>query len=90
MKYQIKEENVYCFIASLERTNGNSCFDVPFKVLAEDLFKAQTILEEWLKKPEQTGYKFSRCIGITRKASERILVIDRPPKERFDNENKTL
>lgn len=71
---QIEEMDIFCFRAVLERVDGKGEFIIPFEVLAGDKFKAQTILENWLKNPEQTGYKFTRCVGITREASKRLLV----------------
>lgn len=72
----LKEKDVYCFKASLKHVNDDDCFVVSFHVLAEDIFHAQTILEEWLKKPEQTGYRFECCVGITREASHRLIVAE--------------
>lgn len=74
MDKQIEEMDIFCFRAVLERVDGKGEFIIPFEVLAGDKFKAQTILENWLKNPEQTGYKFTRCVGITREASKRLLV----------------
>ena len=73
MKNKIVEKAVYCFKASLQYIDRNDCFEVRFKVLAEDIYKAQTILEEWLKNPKQTGFKFSCCVGIERESSEYII-----------------
>jgi hypothetical protein len=73
-KIQLEEKDVYSFIASLQRINGNGEFCVRFKVIAGDVYEAQAILEEWLKIPERTGYKYQYCNGITRDASDRVIV----------------
>lgn len=73
MKNQIEEMNIFCFRAVLGKVDGKGEFIVPFKVLSEDKYKAQSILEDWLKNPEQTGYKFTCCEGLVREPSERVL-----------------
>lgn len=73
MKNQTEEMNIFCFRAVLGKVDGKGEFIVPFKVLSEDKYKAQSILEDWLKNPEQTGYKFTCCEGLVREPSERVL-----------------
>lgn len=71
---ELKEKDIYCFKAKLKRIHDDECFVVPFNVLAEDKYKAQTILEEWLSNPKQTGYKFECCVGIIPEPSNRVIV----------------
>ncbi len=67
---QLKEVTVYCFAVKLEyldeyKAKKGNDYTVNLKVLAEDQFKARKMLEEWLSKPEQTGWKYKKWLGIT-------------------------
>ena len=69
----IVEKQCFVFKASLQHIHDTDCFEVIFRVMAEDKFKARKILDEWLAKPEQTGYKYSCCVGIVSEASIYVL-----------------
>ena len=45
-----------------------------FNILAEDRFEARDLLDKWLSYPAQTGYKYSRCVGIVPEASKFVLI----------------
>lgn len=83
---ELKEKCIYCFEAKLEyldeykETKGD-CFIVPFQVLAEDQYKAEDILLEWLSNPKQTGYKFKECVGLIPKPSNAIIMLDKQESE---------
>lgn len=47
---------------------------VPFQVLANDGFEAQRILEEWLSKPLQTGFKYKTWVDITPLPTNSIII----------------
>lgn len=51
-------------------------YTVHFQILAEDCYKARNILEKWLSKPEQTGWKYKTWVGITPMASDSIIIDD--------------
>ncbi len=70
----IVEKQCFVFKTSLRHVHDNDCFTVTFHVVAEDKYKARQILDEWLAKPEQTGYKYSCCVGVVPEASQYILV----------------
>ena len=76
MKNTIIEKTIYCFVAKLKYVDKDDYFLIPFKVLAEDYYKAQSILEKWLSDPKQTGFKYDVCVGIIPKPSERIIAIE--------------
>lgn len=73
---RIKERSAYCFKASLKYIHNDETFEVPFEVIADDRYKAKTMLEEWLKTPSQTGYKYECCVGIIPDASKMVLIED--------------
>lgn len=70
----IVEKQGFVFKASLQHVHDTDCFEAVFHVIAEDKFKARQILDEWLSKPEQTGYKYSCCVGVVQEASKFILI----------------
>lgn len=75
----MREAMVYCFNAKLEyldeyKSEKGDCFIVPFNVLAKDWYEAKQLLEEWLSKPEQTGYKFKQCVGLIPQPSVTVIV----------------
>lgn len=78
----MKELTTYNFAVTLEYLDEYKskhevdCYCVPFQVLAEDYFKARTMLEKWLENPKQTGYKFKTWLGIAPMASNSIIVQD--------------
>lgn len=74
MTIRVKERSAYCFKASLKHIHDDETFEVPFEVIAEDAYKARTMLEEWLKTPSQTGYKYECCVGIIPDASKMVLI----------------
>jgi len=76
MSRRLKEKDIFCFKAKLKYIDNDEYFIVPFKVLAEDRYKAQAILEEWLKTPQQTGYRFDCCVGIIVEPSNRVIVVE--------------
>lgn len=70
----IKELMVYCYKAKLKHVNQDDYFEVPFTVLAEDYIDARSKLEDWLKNPSQTGFKFEKCVGYISMPSQPIIV----------------
>lgn len=70
----LKEKQAYCFKATLQHEMQLSTFDVRFMVMADDRFKARAMLDEWLKNPEQTGYKFKCCVGVAEEANHWVIV----------------
>lgn len=46
----------------------------PFQVLADDIFEAQRILEDWLSDPKQTGWKYKTWVGITPLPTNSIII----------------
>ena len=76
VKNTITEKTIYCFVAKLKYVDKDDCFLIPFKVLAEDCYQAQSILEKWLSDPKQTGFKYDVWVGIIPKPSEKIIVIE--------------
>lgn len=66
---RLKNATIYCFAVKLEYLDEYKAkcndYTVNLKVLAEDQFKARKMLEEWLSKPEQTGWKYKKWLGIT-------------------------
>lgn len=49
-------------------------YTVDFQVLAEDIYKAQRLLEKWLENPEQTGWKYKTWLSIRPIPSSLIIV----------------
>ena len=76
MRKLLTEKDVYNFTAHLKHVDDDECFDVAFRVLAEDVYQAKTILKEWLETPEQTGYRYDCCVGITAEPSNRVIVAE--------------
>ena len=75
----MKEVSIYCFEVKLEyldeyKEEKGDNYTVPFKVMAENSYKARTMLEEWLSNPKQTGYKFKQWVGITPMPSDLVIV----------------
>lgn len=74
MMARIKEQDAYCFKVSLKHIHDDETFEASFEVVAENRYKARAMLEEWLKTPERTGYKYECCVGIIPEASKMVLI----------------
>ena len=75
----MKKANVFGFIAKLHKAdseNPKSYYIVPFKVAAETHDQAKEQLEEYLKKPEQTGFKYEKCLELIDSSADIILIPD--------------
>lgn len=78
----MKELTTYNFDVKLEYLDEykgiskGDYYTVPFQVLAESQGRARTMLEEWLKNPKQTGWKYKTWVGITPMPSNRVIVRD--------------
>jgi hypothetical protein len=73
----LKEKPVYHFKAYLKHVNQDSTFEVRFAVMADYKFEARAMLDEWLKCPEQTGYKFECCVGVVEEMGSYVIVDDK-------------
>ena len=60
----IKRHTTYCFEAKMKEIGKDTYYFVPFQVLAENQYVAKTILEEYLKNPEQTGWRYEACVNL--------------------------
>lgn len=83
----LKEATTYCFKAKLEyldeyKQEKGDCFIIPFQVLAEDQYQAETMLLEWLSNPKQTGYKFKECVGLIPQPSDMVIMLDKKGRKK--------
>lgn len=62
------------YLDEYKSNHESTYYNVQFQVLAENLFNAQSILEKWLEKPEQTGWKYKSWLGIRPMPSGLIIV----------------
>ena len=70
----LKEMSVYCIKARLKYIGKDKYYDIPYTILAKDLYSAHSKLEEWLSNPSQTGWKYEECVGIIYEPSSSVLV----------------
>lgn len=76
----MKQATTYNFKVKLEYldeykpNHDKHYYTVDFQVLADDFYKAQRLLEAWLEKPEQTGWKYKTWLGIRPMPSSLIIV----------------
>lgn len=70
----IKRHTTYCFEAKLKEIGKDTYYVVPFQVLAENQYVAKTILEEYLKNPEQTGWRYEACVNLMPIPTEQIII----------------
>lgn len=74
LKKMIKRHTTYCFEAKLKEIGKDTYYVVPFQVLAKNQYVAKTILEEYLKNPEQTGWRYEACVNLMPMPTEQIIV----------------
>jgi len=88
----LKEKDMFCFEAQLKKVGKDEYFRVPYKVLAEDQYVAKAMLEDWLKDPTQTGYKYEYCDCLIQQPSDFIILAEnKRPIESYTREiNKVL
>lgn len=70
----IEQFTTYCFEAKLKYIDKDEYYIVPFQILAEDGYKARSMLWEYLENPEQTGYKYETCVHLQPMPSNQILI----------------
>lgn len=70
----IKRHTTYCFEAKMKEIGKDTYYFVPFQVLAENQYVAKTILEEYLKKPEQTGWRYEVCVNLMPMPTKQIII----------------
>ena len=58
----------------MKEIGKDTYYFVPFQVLAENQYVAKTILEEYLKKPEQTGWRYEACVNLMPMPTKQIII----------------
>lgn len=75
----MKKAYVFGFVAKLQKPDAkdrSDYFIMPFKVAAATHDSALNKLKEYLNRPEQTKYKYSKCVEIIDTSADIILADD--------------
>lgn len=71
----VVEKTSYILLANLRKSEDiHDTMEWEFQVFADDPFKAENMLRQWLSHPEQTGINYIECVGITPYKTKSILM----------------
>lgn len=75
----LKRYMCYCFEATLKSVDEDSYYTKTFQVVSEDLGRARGKLWEYLNHPEQTFYRYEKCVKLTLQPVDFILIDEEEP-----------
>ena len=70
----LKQHGTYRFEAKLKSIGEDTYYFVTFQVLSDNKYNARAKLWEYLNHPEQTGYRYEECVGLTNKSCDWVLI----------------